>query len=236
MILYRRHRRTVNEETQTQNISKHTTSTSISDLDGDSGQGLLTAHNANGTATVVEVAALYNAREGHKADKGLQIDLFDDEYDDVIVFEDHSFDGSEDDMSICGISPYEANDKAVQVTSPIKVLNGGPKSKHRIRRHPRGLDVTGSLSASNVLLNRDDNPDCHSESDISSEYVAGLCITESDLDDFSGSDGDLDFARKESIASMSELAEVTMVPQNALVGMYDPTLEPDWDQRSGISI
>ena len=92
-----------------------------------------------------------------------------------------------------------------------------------------------ATSSADIPYSENDH-ECHSESDMSSECVAGLCITESDLDDFSGSEPDLDTVRKESIASMSELAEVTMVPQNALVGMYDPTLEPDWDQRSGISI
>ena len=226
----------MNEETQTQGISKHTTSTSISDADGDSGQGLLTAHNANGTGIVVEVASLYT-KPAHKADVGLQIDLFDDEYDDVIVFEDLSFNDSEseDNASVGGNACYEPNDKAVQVTSPIKILDtGGGKSRHRpIRRRQRMLEVTSSASVTTDIPYSENDHECHSESDMSSECVAGLCITESDLDDFSGSEADM---RKESIASMSELAEVTMVPQNALVGMYDPTLEPDWDQRSGISI
>ncbi len=237
MSSFRKHTR--NEQTQTNAIAKHTTSTSISDLDGDSGQGLLAAAHTNGNGLILDVDALY--AKPHKADKSMQID-FDEEYDDIIVFEgEEGLVVSDSDSSSLYCTPYaDANHKAVQVTTSNRG-NQQPSLKRNappVKPKPRQLmtkRMEDNVVNGDVAMNGDD---IESESDLSEEGAnLNLChITDSDLDDYSSnSEPEMDSARKKSIASMSELAEVTMIPQSAL-DCLDPNSDPDWDQRSGISI
>ena len=165
----------------------------------------------------------------------MQID-FDDEYDDIIIFDgNNSIMGSDSDSSSLYCTPYtEANHKAVQVTAPRSA--GLKRNVPPVK--PRGPHMAvrrAKLSHANGLNDMGDNN--LSDSDLSEGMVDDtLChITDSDLDDFSNSEPEMDSARKKSIASMSELSEVTMIPQSAL-DCLDPVSDPDWDQRSGISI
>lgn len=229
----------MNDSTQTQTITKHTTSTSISDLDGDSGQGLLAAaHAPNGNGLLLDVDALY--AKPRKADKSMQID-FQDDYDDVIMFEgDDSFIETDSNSSDLYCTPYtDANHKAIQVTAPSRgqgLRRNAPPVKPKPRPHMtvrRAMDDLANTNGMNINNMREGI----SESDLSEGMADdNVCqLTDSDLDDFSNSEPEMDPARKQSIASMSELSEVTMIPQSAL-DCIDPISDPDWDQRSGISI
>ncbi len=62
-------------------------------------------------------------------------------------------------------------------------------------------------------------------------------INDSDVD--SCSDTDMERIKRESLASMSELAEMTMAPENTMESnnmAFNSETDSDWDQRSAISI
>ncbi len=63
-------------------------------------------------------------------------------------------------------------------------------------------------------------------------------INDSDRDSFTGSDTDMERIKRESLASMSELAEMTMSPENTMDAkdFNSDSDSSDWDQRSAISI
>ena len=64
-------------------------------------------------------------------------------------------------------------------------------------------------------------------------------ISDSEVDSFTGSDTDIEKIKRESLASMSELAEMTMSPENTMDSRhldFNSDSDSDWDQRSAISI
>ena len=232
-------KRTCNEQTQTQGISKHSTSTSIGDMDGDSGQGLLVAsQNGSQSGLVLDVDALY--AKPNKADKSLQIDVEGD-YDDVMPCH-HSVVllESDSDSSSLYCTPYmDDNNKGVQVTARIRKRRmQGPPTKPKPKPKPLPKRRIMELEQKFTGVPDDSARPISAISTDSSEADPGraLCrITDSDLDDFSCSEAEMEAARNKSLASMSELAEVTLVPENTSDGLED-VLGADWDRRSGISI
>ena len=219
--------------------------------------------------------ALYT--KPRKADKSLQTDV-DGDYDDVIPV--HSFVQleSDSDSSSLYCNPYmNDNHKGVQVTAKVRkkrssappvtrpkpdrftqtkiITKPRPLPKKRILQLERslssGVDLSGDFSAT--------------ESEFSeTDFNRSCCqITDSDLDDYSGSEIGCSSPQMKSLASMSELSEMTM-PDNDMHYQYhhspleqdlhpyhqspleneyaeyqDPLeaeLGPGWDSQSGISI
>ena len=204
--------RTRDEETQTPRPKTGS--------DGDSGQGLLVSRTSH--------------RGRLTADKSLQIDL-DSDVDVVAHFVVGDFQEADGDAFSLTSSHVDPNCKGVQVTSHTLAKARFRDRKSRARNKTllgksssSGIDVKGCGSQETTEGSSSDwgsDPYFRPTSALSDP---GSSYTEHDLD------------HHRSLASMSQYSEVTLMPENAVLpadnDYYDSFSDPDWDQKSAISI
>lgn len=211
LLLYSRHG-TRDEETQTPRPKTGS--------DGDSGQGLLVSRRG-GVVTSL--------------DKALQIDLDSDA--------DAQFEVGVVGVDVCDETDVDAfsqssTSKGVQCTP-----NALAKARFRDRKRKRAKTLIGKTGVTNRATSGATNGcGTQTEATSSSECVTPHFRTLSDVSDPGscvGSDLDLGHHRR-SLASMSQYSEVTLMPENAVLpadnDYYDSFSDPDWDQKSAISI
>ena len=175
----------------------------------------------------------------HKADKSLQIDLDSDEYDDIVVCAAHmstigeAGEYDEDDQSFYSAPYSDSNSKGVQVS-----FNSLAKARFRDKKRKRNKTLIGkgSLSSPDAEpCTSVETTECSSSDSCPPNFQP---ISDSEPGSISGQE--MDMERKRSLASMSQYSEVTMMPENAVLtsdnDYYDSFSDPDWDQKSAISI
>ena len=146
-----------------------------------------------------------------------------------------------------GRPPRPMSPSRHNVSQPLKRSHGVDDIAHQINQKPLPPRRTAMHSAEPVERNTIASIDVNNiTNDIHVEPTHGYNmqrrkhsmyrISDSEVD----SDNDIERIKRESLASMSELAEMTMSPENTMDSRhleFDSDSESsDWDQRSAISI
>lgn len=221
------------------------------------------ASYAKGTGhqSLLDIDSLY--AKPRKTDKNVQVDISGN-YEDVFLKVAGGKRramlpyGSGDGNEIYATVVVESNSKGTQaragaISSEMTLRAKGTTSKKRKVLNHRLEKERGPNWPHTSHIRRPSAARSETETDSDSSTSINICakpklppkpkihrISDSEPELFSGSEYEMDPMRKRSMASMSELAEVTFIPENTLHPENSisgtNSDDTDWDNRSAISI